>query len=98
MLLFARLFPQNASAARCLKLADMVFEDSLGNWSIEDATSYLGLWVNSIAEYTQYRGVWNFRIEQILSYYCHYYTAMLRRRAGCRNSAIQGSIRALPRA
>ena len=77
LLLFARLFPQNASAARCLKLADMLFEDSLGNWSIEDATSYLGLWVNSIAEYTQYRGVWNFRIEQILSYYCHYYTAML---------------------
>ena len=72
LLLFARLFPQNASAARCLKLADMLFEDSLGNWSIEDATSYLGLWVNSIAEYTQYRGVWNFRIEQILSYYCHY--------------------------
>ena len=71
LLLFARLFPQNASAARCLKLADMLFEDSLGNWSIEDATSYLGLWVNSIAEYTQYRGVWNFRIEQILSYYCH---------------------------
>ena len=77
LLLFARLFPQNAAAARCLKLADMLFEDSLGNWSIEDATSYLGLWVNSIAEYTQYRGVWNFRIEQILSYYCHYYTAML---------------------
>lgn len=77
LLLFGKLFPQNAAAKTCLKLADMLFEDSLGNWSVEDATSYLGLWLNSIAEYTQYRGVWNFRIEQILSYYCHYYTAML---------------------
>lgn len=77
LLLFAKLFPQNAHAAHCLKLADMLFEDSLGNWSIEDATSYLGLWLNSVAEYTQYRGVWNARIEQILSYYCHYYAAML---------------------
>lgn len=77
LLLFAKLFPAHACATRCLKLADMLFEDSLGNWSIEDATSYLGLWLNSIAEYTQYRGVWNFRIAEILSYYCHYYTAML---------------------
>lgn len=77
LLLFARLFPEHEAAAHCMKLADMLFEDSLGNWSIEDATSYLGLWLNSIAEYTQYRGVWNFRIEQILGYYCYYYTAML---------------------
>lgn len=77
LLLFAKLFPEHESAEHCLKLADMLFEDSLGNWSIEDATSYLGLWLNSVAEYTQYRGVWNFRIEDILSYYCHYYTAML---------------------
>lgn len=42
LLLFARLFPQNASAARCLKLADMLFEDSLGNWSIEDAHKLSG--------------------------------------------------------
>ncbi|MGN1075318.1 MAG: hypothetical protein ACI4QB_10030 [Eubacteriales bacterium] len=77
LLLFAVLFPENAAAARCEKLADMLFEDSLGNWSVEDATSYLGLWLNNIAEYTWYRGVWNFRIEEILSYYCHYFTAML---------------------
>ena len=77
LLLFAKLFPGHGSADHCIKLADMLFEDSLGNWSVEDATSYLGLWLNGIAEYTQYRGIWNFRIEQILSYYCHYYTAML---------------------
>lgn len=77
LLLFAKLFPDHESADHCMKLADMLFEESLGNWSIEDATSYLGLWLNGIAEYTQYRGIWNFRIEQILSYYCHYYTAML---------------------
>lgn len=77
ILLFAKLFPSNECSPFCIKLADSLFFDSLGNWSVEDATSYLGLWLNSIAEYTQYSGIWNFRIEQIITYYCHYYTAML---------------------
>ena len=77
MLLFGLLFPEHARAEDCIRAADNFFELSLGEWSIEDATSYLGIWCNCIAEYTQYRGIWNFRIEGILSYYAHYFLAML---------------------
>lgn len=77
LLVFGQLFPEHQDSTRALELSHRLMADSLGSWSIEDATSYLGLWVTCLTEYTQYTGVWNFRIEQILSYYSHYFASML---------------------
>lgn len=77
LVLFAQLFEDHPQAPFSKQLSEWLIEDSLGNWSIEDAASYIGIWLTCITEYTQYTGRWNARIEEILSYYAHYFAAML---------------------
>ena len=77
LLLFSLLFPEHADADRAQALSRHLISDSLGSWSIEDATSYLGIWVTCVAEYAYYGGIWNFRIEQVLHYYARFFTSLL---------------------
>lgn len=77
LLLFSKLFAEHPGAHRAGQVSKWLMEDSLGNWSIEDATSYLGIWLTCITEYVQYTKTMDMRTEEILTWYSRYFAAML---------------------
>lgn len=75
--IFSDIFPQNKLSETCIQLARRLFEQSVGRWSIEDASMYQPIWLSCVTEYVYVTGYWDSNVEVILSYYAHFLTNII---------------------
>ncbi|MEI6579847.1 MAG: hypothetical protein WCN92_10360 [Eubacteriales bacterium] len=74
----SRLFPEHSKSKTWKRIAETVAEDSFGQWTIEDGSTYNPIWLNAIFEYADITN----RTEIINSsfttrYYCDFFLQLL---------------------
>lgn len=77
-LLYATLaLPDHPSAARWRKMAEILAEDSLGRWEIEDAQVYHPIWLLALFRYAEAAGRDDVFRSIPVRYYLRYFTELL---------------------
>ncbi|HMB90117.1 MAG TPA: hypothetical protein VKP65_04670, partial [Rhodothermales bacterium] len=65
--------PDHPHAARWKQMAEVIASDNLGEWEVEDATLYHGVWLRSLFAYADIAGQEAIFDQPFLHYYAEYY-------------------------
>ena len=72
-----RAFPDHPNAARWEKMGEILAEDSIGKWEIEDASIYHAVWMRAYVGYIDMAGLTDAYDSPILKYYFDYLVALM---------------------
>lgn len=72
LMLAGACFPNAPKASECIKLGEVLCDESLGKWSIEDAQVYVPIWLNQVIVYQNVCGNENYYRKPIVKFYFDY--------------------------
>jgi hypothetical protein len=75
LLYAAKVFSNNPMAKEWEKFACHMIQDSIGHWSIEDASTYNTIWVHILLSFNELHPIANMEENPIILYYCKYLQA-----------------------
>jgi len=76
MIYAAKAFPDNPMAKKWAKLAKRMIADSVNHWSIEDASTYMCLWVHVLLSFNEASPIINPKEDPFILYNAKYLAAM----------------------